>query len=665
VSKPTAFGQALEKSYITSQKRNSMNFWQSSTLILTMILIVLPAPAQIKIDYTLTMDGSLTSISPYIFGTNQLLSGGENWTALRIGGNRLTGYNWENNASNAGSDWNHYSDNYLPSVFGIPSNSSNSPGIVTSTFQNQAIGLGAYSVVTLQMAGCVAKDKNGAVQVSETAPSQRWASVQFEKNSSFTLQPDVSDNVVYIDEYVHFLTHTFGLANSATGIRGYELDNEPDLWVETHPRLHPDTTKCTELVQRSIALSSAVKKVDPYAEIFGPVSYGFNGFYSCQSAPDWKSVSAGKGYSWFLDYYLDRMKAASDSAGKRLLDVLDVHWYPEAMGSDNKRITDPSAQSTAAALARVQAPRSLWDSFYRENSWIGQWFSSYLPLIPRLQKSIDKYYPGTKLAFTEWNYGGENDISGAIAVVDVLGIFAKRGIYLSTFWQLNSTAPYISAAYKMFRNYDGQNSRFGDLLIPSQASDSTNSSIYGSYSAGKGEIHLIVVNKNFDQSIEGNFSISSSKTITSGKVWMLTSASPTIYEANDISTLAQKSFSYTLPPKSVYHFVLTASGISSVPLLSADTTQDNLSLHAYPNPFNPSTVIRFALKTASSVRMVVYDLLGRHMETLLQGEYSSGSHEVTWVPKGASGIYLCRMEAVPKDGKSSVVLRTEKLVFIK
>lgn len=622
-----------------------MNLFRSSSLLLSMILIVLPTPAQIKIDYTITMNGSLKSISPYIYGTNQLLSGGENWTALRIGGNRLTGYNWENNASSAGSDWSHYSDNYLPSVFGIPANISNSPGIVTTTFQNQAIGLGAYSVVTLQMAGYVSADKNGAVQVSETAPSQRWARVQFEKNSSWSLQPDVSDSVVYIDEYVHFLTHTFGLANSATGIRGYELDNEPDLWVGTHPRLHPDVTKCAELVERSIALSSAVKKVDPYAEIFGPVSYGFNGFYSCQSAPDWNSVSAGKGYSWFLDYYLDCMKAASDSAGKRLLDVLDLHWYSEAMGSDNKRITDPASQSTAAALARVQAPRSLWDFSYRENSWIGQWFSSYLPLIPRVQRSIDKHYPGTKLAFTEWNYGGEDDVSGAIAIVDVLGVFAKYGVYLSTFWQLNSTAPYISAAYKMFRNYDGQNSGFGDLLIPSQASDSTNSSIYGSFSAGKKEIHLIVVNKNFDQSIEGNFSISSSKAITGGKVWMLTSASPTIHEANDIPTPAQKSFSYTLPPKSVHHFVLATSDVSSIPLLNADTAPTGFSVHAYPNPFNPSTTVEYQLPKAARVSLKVFNTLGQEVAVLVDEEKSAGHYQVRWGAAFPSGVYFIRYQA--------------------
>lgn len=69
----------------------------------------------------------------------------------------------------------------------------------------------------------------------------------------------------------------------------------------------------------------------------------------------------------------------------------------------------------------MQAPRALWDPTYTEDSWIGQWFSATaLPLIPKLQGTIDKNYPGTKLAITEFDYGGRNHISGGIATADVL-----------------------------------------------------------------------------------------------------------------------------------------------------------------------------------------------------------------------------------------------------
>jgi len=48
----------------------------------------------------------------------------------------------------------------------------------------------------------------------------------------------------------------------------------------------------------------------------------------------------------------------------------------------------------------------------------------------------------------------------------------------------------------MYRNYDGNNSTFGDLSLPSRTGDSVNTSMYGSLKRGSHELHLIVINKN-------------------------------------------------------------------------------------------------------------------------------------------------------------------------
>ncbi|MFQ5569381.1 MAG: T9SS type A sorting domain-containing protein [Rhodothermales bacterium] len=66
----------------------------------------------------------------------------------------------------------------------------------------------------------------------------------------------------------------------------------------------------------------------------------------------------------------------------------------------------------------------------------------------------------------------------------------------------------------------------------------------------------------------------------------------------------------------------------------------------YPNPFNPRTVIPFGVPVSSRVRLTVYNLLGRHMDTLLDEAVSPGRHEVTWDAEDhPSGIYLVRMQA--------------------
>jgi hypothetical protein len=64
----------------------------------------------------------------------------------------------------------------------------------------------------------------------------------------------------------------------------------------------------------------------------------------------------------------------------------------------------------------------------------------------------------------------------------------------------------------------------------------------------------------------------------------------------------------------------------------------------YPNPFNPSTTITVDLAAAEKVRMEVFDVLGRRVATLIDGEMPAGSYQVTWDARGlASGVYLYRL----------------------
>nr|MBP9119507.1 T9SS type A sorting domain-containing protein [Ignavibacterium sp.] len=472
----------------------------------------------------------------------------------------------------------------------------------------------------------------------------------------FSLQPDTSDSFVYLDEYVNFLVDRFGMANTSNGIKGYSLDNEPGLWISTHPRIHPLQARCVEMVQKAIGVSTAVKNVDPYLEIFGPVLYGFNAYYDFQSAADWDSVKAGTNYQWFIDYYLDQMRLAEISSGKRLLDVLDIHWYPEARG-DN-RITETNANTTADKLARVQAPRTLWDNNYTENSWIGQWFGAYLPLIPRLKESIDEYYPGTKLAFTEFSYGGENDITGAIAMADVLGIFGKYDVYLGTYWQLDSPSNYISAAYKIYRNYDGNNSTFGDNSVPSVTSDSVSTSVYSSLNETGNEIHLVVINKKLNESVNSNFTILSQHNIQSGSVWKLDGNSFEIAEINPVINITNNSFSYTLPAGSVCHFVLETDAVN---VEEENQFPENYFLTAYPNPFNPGTTISWHSPVGSWQTIKIFNSLGQEVDTIVNEYLEAGNHSKLYIANSTltSGVYFAILNS------NSGIISTQKLILLK
>ena len=83
----------------------------------------------------------------------------------------------------------------------------------------------------------------------------------------------------------------------------------------------------------------------------------------------------------------------------------------------------------------------------------------------------------------------------------------------------------------------------------------------------------------------------------------------------------------------------------------------------YPNPFNPTTAIRYQLREPASVSLVIYDLLGQKVRTLIDGQVQvSGSHEVVWDGSSdarapaASGIFILRLEAGDYTGERKMLL---------
>ncbi|MGE5315644.1 MAG: T9SS type A sorting domain-containing protein, partial [Acidobacteriota bacterium] len=85
----------------------------------------------------------------------------------------------------------------------------------------------------------------------------------------------------------------------------------------------------------------------------------------------------------------------------------------------------------------------------------------------------------------------------------------------------------------------------------------------------------------------------------------------------------------------------------------------------FPNPFNPSTTIRFALPIRSRVTIGIFNVLGQKVETLADGEYQPGMHSVVWNAKAASGMYLYRLTALPVNGKARAFSETRKLLLLR
>jgi mannan endo-1,4-beta-mannosidase len=506
--------------------------------------------AEVAVTFSIDISKENKLISPLIFGSNNdEITAADGVVFRRSGGNRITGYNWENNASNAGSDWQHSSDN----LYG----GGDVPGKAMMDFHDKSLANGQQSVISLPAAGYVAKDKKGNVSEGETAPSPRWTKVVFEKGSAFKAVPDTTDDAVYTDEFVALMKAKYGAADAANGVKRWAVDNEPALWPYTHPRLHKDTTRAAELVEKTTALALAVKKVDPQSEIFGGVFYGYMEYLSMQNAPDWKTVNAGNKYAWYVDYFLDAMKKASDQAGKRLIDVLDLHWYSEATA--DHRINDAAATTDKDRALRLQAVRSLWDNAYNEKSWINQTTGGPINLLPRVQASIDKWFPGTRIAITEYNYGEANHVTGGLAEADFLGVLTAKGVYASNFWQLNEKPTYVASAFRLFRNYDGQKGTYGEAAAQAAASNREAASVFASFNPGGDEIHVIAINKSPTEVVNGTFTVAAPVAFSGIKAYGFDASSATL-SARTGATLAGSGFSCSLPPWSATHFVIKTTG---------------------------------------------------------------------------------------------------------
>lgn len=523
------------------------------------------------LEVNVSTDGYRREISPYIYGVNSDFRTEEylyDATAgsARQGGNRFSGYNWETNYSNAGRDWLHNSDQYLvdfdKELQAIPG------GPAIEFAQEAAAKKVPYKITTVQMAGYVSADDDGEVTEDQIAPSERWLEVRARKGSEFSMTPDTTDDYVYIDEYVNYLVETLGDASTATGYQAYNLDNEPSLWSSTHSRMHPDKVTCEEIVTKSIDYSSAIKDVDPKAEIFGLALYGVGAYVSFNSAPDWAEHSDE--YDWFISYYLDEMRKAEEEHGKRLVDVIDVHYYSEAKGQC--RVTECEDYThTECVEARLQSPRTLYDPMYIENSWIGNSFQGYLPILPKLNESIEEYYPGTKLALTEYNFGGGDHISGAVAEADALGVFASNGVYVSNLWAINSDFTYQLAAIDLYTNYDGNGSHFGDTLVTASTSDITKGTAYASiHGADESKLNMVLTNKSLTDAQNAVINIDSGAEYTSAKVYGITGDSCDIKLLQTIDVIDGNSLEVSIPALSVVQIELSADDY----VISGDVNSD-------------------------------------------------------------------------------------------
>jgi hypothetical protein len=481
------------------------------------------APTVIHIDTS----AQRHPISPLIYGVafgNAAQLQGLNCPLNRSGGNATTRYNWQQNASNHAADW--YFDS-LPEGPDVPGGS-------VDDFIGTTHAAGAQAMITMPMIGWVAKlgpnrAKLWSFSVKKYGPQQKnepgWPDIGNGVKPDGTnitgndpLDANMPVTVAFQKPWVTHLINKWGLASHG-GVRYYLMDNEPGLWNSTHRDVHPQGETMDEELSDIIAYAGMIKD---------------------QGSPD-KDAHGGMD---FVPWLLQQLHQYQLKNGTRLLDVCSVHMYPQ--GGDGGDDVSPKIQ-----LLRNRSTRSLWDPNYKDESWI----NANIMLIPRLKQWVAKYYPGTKIGITEYDWGAEGNIGGATAQADILGIFGREGLDLATRWTAPKIDTPVFKSMQMYRNYDGKDSDFGDVSV---ADTVPNPDAVASFAALRSSDHaltVMVINKGLDAAAPVTLALSHFHPVAkTAQAWQLTSAN-TITRLPDVS-VSTSSLSATLPAQSITLFIV-------------------------------------------------------------------------------------------------------------
>jgi hypothetical protein len=428
-------------------------------------------------------------ISPLIYGVGNdgnKTVWGMGPTARRAGGNAASRYNWELNTWSAAKDW----------FF----RNAGDPKGNYDEFLVENLRRGLKTALTVPMLGWVAKDATSySFPVSVFGPQQATAwdgpdagNGVGRDGKPITPGPPARTSVPAPPAFVERWVRDIRAKDRARGrtVDSYILDNEPMLWNVTHRDVHPEPTTYDELLEKTLAYATAVRRADPEAKIAGPAEWGWLAYqYSAKDIASGTTLRPDRrahGDQPLIPWYLRKTREYELKTGVKILDVLDVHFYP--MGQGVGIGTGGQTDALTSAL-RIRSTRSLWDPSYVDESWINE----RMHVLPTLRQWIAENHPGLGISIGEWNFGAETHMSGGLATAEALGRFGTEGITSAYYW---TSPPENSPAYwafRAFRNFDALGGHFFDWSVPVR-SDTVLASLFGSQDAERRHIVAVLLN---------------------------------------------------------------------------------------------------------------------------------------------------------------------------
>lgn len=601
-------------------------------------------------------------ISPLIYGmsfANNATVADLDLPLNRWGGNATSRYNPDQDVSNRASDY--YFENIPNDVLGeLPQNSALNRFVTDNQLR------GSQALLTLPLIGWIPKDRSRACGFSVAKYGQQDSVDPWNKdcgNGMRNGQPvtgnDPNDtsmavNAADVKEWMAALQ-----AQHNGSVQLFSLDNEPMLWHLTHRDVHPNPVGYDEIRDLTYAYAPAFKAVQPSAELLGPgvwgwTAYDFSGIDAVSK--QWLNPPDRNAHNGtpFVEWYLQEMQRYEQDHGVRILDYVDIHFYPQQQG-----VTLQPAGSSTTQQLRLNATRSLWDPTYVDESWINE----PMQMIPRMQAWVDQNYPDTKLAITEYNFGGVEHINGAVAQAEALGVFGREGLDLAVMWDPPAANEPAMNAFRIYRNYDGYGSKFGELSLSAASSDADALSIFAARRATDQALTLLVVNKTFE-AVSADLNVAGVGSVSAERFQYSSANLSAIQRLNNVSFSADQ-IDLTLPSQSFTLLVIGGDGSPTPEPTSSATPQatktpqpTNTSLPPATNtplPTKTSTLPVTNTPSPAPTNTPLPTQLSANGESTRDGSIRSGNYSDTWQDDNQAEV-LVEMPTGGKPNRRSSLL---------
>ena len=411
------------------------------------------------------------------------------------------------------------------------------------------------------------------------------------------------------------------------------MDNEPEIWSGTHDDVMKTQCSAEEFMQLYFKVAKAARAKYPDIKLSGPVPanewqwyrYGNDGI-----------PSDGKKYCW-LEFFIKRIAEEEKASGIRLLDVLDIHYYPG---------------STDAAKC-VQLHRVFFDRDYEypEANGIhavnGGWDSSINKeyILGRCSDWLTQYMGtnrGVGLAVTEAGMQSTNANVQAVWYASTMGEFMKNSVEIFTPWSWNIG---MWETLHLFSRYNQEN------YIQATSQNENLISAYPTINTASDSMTVVLVNRSLTekQAVDLNFS---GFQINPGACPMysisgLGSTETFISHPNNalkkaVVQATATHISVELAPLSVNTITMQSLVTGSAPKLQ----KNSFKATVYPNPASEQTALNFTIPEKSRMNITVFNSNGQLLKTIVNSVFEAGNHQVNLNTSGyPDGIYWIRFNS--------------------